>query len=297
VTPADDIIEPELPTRPVRALTCRPRATSGRNPRKRAHPSPLPNRGTQTKSRTPRRSPASSNKASRSTAVPTQRAEGNLATAATQAAIDCWIGAVTLYVVYFGSTAVFLVLLVIDWLAGTRSTKVDWILPTKLTVLAAGLVWTVLLLGPSTLIMWILGGDPSIEVSTRALAKRIRPMVGAITFCLGLYGGYQVWENAPPLPQWEGEYVNPKTDTWAARSTAWTMETLTRECIRQIDYFGISRRNAQILGNPLPPPLTPRCTRPDMMEAARRWETDWLIRWATELAPSSNAEPFWVKQG
>jgi len=73
------------------------------------------------------------------------------------------------------------------------------------------------------------------------------------------------------------------------------MQTLTHECIRQIDYFGISRRNAQILGKPAPPPLTPRCSRPDMIDAARQWEPEFLIRWATELAPSRNAEPLWVQ--
>jgi hypothetical protein len=60
------------------------------------------------------------------------------------------MGAVTQYVLYFGSAMVFLVLFTIDWLAGARLTQVDWVLPTKLTVLAAGLVCAVVLRGPSS---------------------------------------------------------------------------------------------------------------------------------------------------
>jgi hypothetical protein len=40
----------------------------------------------------------------------------------------------------------------------------------------------------------------------------MRPIVDALALCLGLFGGYQVLGHVPPLPQWEGEYINPKTD-------------------------------------------------------------------------------------
>jgi hypothetical protein len=216
---------------------------------------------------------------------------------AAQAVTDCWIGAVTLYVLYFGSTMVFLVLLAIDWLAGTRLTQVDWILPTKFTVLAAGLVWVALLWGPSKLAMLVLGADDALDWEWRMQAKRIRPMVGAITLCLGLYGGYQVWDHAPPLPQWEGEYVVPKTDVWLARSTAWSFETMARECLPQVDVFGIRRWHAKVLDHPPPPPLSARCNRPDVLEWARRWETDFLLYWVLEEAPKQFGEPKWREYG
>jgi hypothetical protein len=122
-------------------------------------------------------------------------------------------------------------------------------------------------------------------------------MVGAIALCLGLYGGYQVFDHAPPLPQWEGEYITPKTDVWLAQSALRSFETLARKCLPEVDAFGIRRWHAKVLDTPPPPPLSPRCNRPDVFEWARRWEARFLVEWATELAPSRNAVPTWVEHG
>ena len=187
----------------------------------------------------------------------------------------------------------------VDWLLGTSLVSgPDWILQTKLTAIAAFFVWGIFLYAPANILAHFLEGPRDRKLPPwRSRLKRVRPMVGAIALCLGLYGGYQVFDHAPPLPQWEGEYVTPKTDVWLAQSALRSFETLARKCLPEVDAFGIRRWHAKVLDTPPPPPLSPRCNRPDVLDWARRWEARFLVEWATELAPSRNAVPTWVEQG
>jgi hypothetical protein len=105
---------------------------------------------------------------------------------------DASIGLATIGVIYLGSTWVMLALIGVDWLLGTSlASGPDWILPTKLTAIAAFFVWGIFLYTPANILARFLEA-PRDWVSSpwQSYLKRVRPMVGAIALCLGLYGGY-----------------------------------------------------------------------------------------------------------
>ena len=63
----------------------------------------------------------------------------------------------TLVAVYFGLTLVALAFIGVDWLAGTSLMRgPDWVLPVKLAVLAAMLLWGLLIFAPAATLSWAL---------------------------------------------------------------------------------------------------------------------------------------------
>jgi len=107
------------------------------------------------------------------------RLRHKLSQGANQAKADAGVGLATLGAIYLGSTLVALVFIGVDWLGGTSLMRgPDWVLPVKLTTLAATLLWA---LAPAATLSWVLEAPraPAIRPPL-SLPKRVRPIVSAL---------------------------------------------------------------------------------------------------------------------
>ena len=151
-----------------------------------------------------------------------------------------------------------LVFIGVDWLAGTSLMRgPDWVLPAKLTALAATLLWALLIFAPAATLSWALDAPSASAIRPPlSLLKRVRPIVGALALYGMLFGGALVWSNMPPYEPWLGEFVMPGPDVRGARLAILGLEIKALDCMRD--------------------PSPAHCSRPDIQRIQARYYLKWL---------------------